>query len=79
MSSTSDYKQFLNVQCLIKYLSKSFKTWLKLQDIRQKIGGHCYNFGPRPFNGFHEKKHNLAITRQNQLEPWDKKLKEDFS
>ena len=26
---------------------------------------------PGPFNGYHEMKHNSAITRQNQLEFWN--------
>ena len=33
---------------------------------------------PDSFNGYHEMKHNLAITRQNQLEFWDQEIKHSF-
>ena len=31
------------------------------------------------FNGYHEMKHNSAISRQNQLEFWNQKAKQGFS
>ena len=34
---------------------------------------------PGPFNGYHEMKHNSAITRQNQLEFWNQKAEQGFS
>ena len=32
-----------------------------------------------PFNGYHEIRHNSAVTRQNQLEFWNQKVKQIFS
>ena len=34
---------------------------------------------PDPFNGYHEMKHNSAISRQNQLECLEQKVKHDLS
>ena len=34
---------------------------------------------PGPFNGYHEMKHNSAITRQNLLEFWNQKAKQGLS
>ena len=34
---------------------------------------------PGPFNGYHEMKHNSAITPQNHLEFWKQKAKKGFS
>ena len=34
---------------------------------------------PGPFNGYHEMKHNSAITSQNLLEFWNQKAKQGFS
>ena len=36
-------------------------------------------FVPGPFNGYHEMKHNLTITPQNQLEFGKQKAKQGFS
>ena len=33
---------------------------------------------PDPFNGYHEMKHNSAVTCQNQLEFLNQKVKHDF-
>ena len=33
---------------------------------------------PGPFNGYHEMRHNSAVTRQNQLEFLEPKGKADF-
>ena len=42
-----------------------------MQKIFEKIGCHSDDVGPSPFNGYHEMKHNSAITRQNHLEFWN--------
>ena len=34
---------------------------------------------PGPFNGYHEMRHNSAVTHQNQLEFWNQKAKQIFS
>ena len=34
---------------------------------------------PGPFYGYHEMKHNSAITHQNQLEFWNQKAKQGLS
>ena len=63
--------------CLSKYLSNTFET-LKAETARhyakhflRKIGYHSDDVDPRPFNRYHEMKHNSAIICQNQLEFWN--------
>ena len=34
---------------------------------------------PDPFNGYHEMRHNSAVTCQNQLEFWKQKAQQIFS
>ena len=34
---------------------------------------------PSPLNGYHEMRHNSAVTYQNQLEFWNQKAKQIFS
>ena len=34
---------------------------------------------PGPFNGYHEMRHNSAVTCQNQLEFWNQNAKQIFS
>ena len=82
---TSDSKQSLIILSLGKYLSKSFEA-LKAETTR-----HCAKdlwktlpviammLVPAPFNGYHEMKHNWAITRQIHLESWNQKAKQGFS
>ena len=45
----------------------------------KKMGCHSDDVSPRPFNEYHEMKHDSAITRQNQLEFWDQNAKQGFS
>ena len=53
-----------------------------MQKIFGKIGRHSDNSNvsvPGPFNGYHKTRHDLAVTRQNQLEFWNLKAKQIFS
>ena len=83
MPWTSGSKQSVNIQCLSKYVSKSFKT-LKAEskDILQKIFEKMVVIViipiPDPFNGFHKNEHNLAIICQSHLEFWKQKEKNYF-
>ena len=50
-----------------------------MQKIFEKNGCHSDEIGPRPLHGYHEMRHNSAVTRQNQLEFWNQKAKQIFS
>ena len=67
-----NYTMSLQIQ-----LSESFEDII--QKVFKKIGSHSDDVGPRPFSGYHEMRHNSAVTRQNQLEFWNKKAKKIFS
>ena len=81
MSWASGSKQSLNIQCLSKHVSKSFKTLNAesesyfARDLQTKMVVIVIISIPDPFNGFHKNKHNLAITCQSHLEFWDQKEK----
>ena len=82
---TSDSKQSLITLCLGKYLSESFET-LKAEttrhcakDLWKKLVVIAMMSGSGPFHGYHEMKHNWAITCQNHLEFWNQKPKQGFS
>ena len=80
---TSDSKQFLKYYISANTCLNHLKLGIrKLQDIMQKIFGKigCQSddVGFRPFNEYHEIRHNSAITRQNQLEFWNQKAKQGF-
>ena len=82
---TSDFKQSLIILCLCKYLSESFETSKATttrhyaRDISKKLVVIAMMSVPGPFNGYHEMRHNLAFTCQNQLEFWNQKAKQIFS
>ena len=44
----------------------------------QKIFEKLVMSAPGPFNGYHEVRHNSAVTCQNQLEFWNQKAKQIF-
>ena len=82
---TSDPRQSLIILCLGKCLSESFET-LKVNttrhypnDIFKKLVVIAMTLVPDPMNGYHEMRHNTAISRQNQLELWNQKAKQIFS
>ena len=80
----SDSKQSLIILCLGKYLSESFET-LKAtttrhyaRDTSKKLVVIAMMSVPGPFSGYHEMRHNSAVTCQNQLEFWNQKAKQIF-
>ena len=83
--TSSDGHLILNILCLGKYLSKSFET-LQAENTRHHVKIFEKNLAvimmtsvSGPFNGYHEMKHNSAVTRQNEMEFWNQKAKQDFS
>ena len=69
---TSDTKQSLIMLCLGKYLSESFQNFkgkhyeTLCKRYLKKLVVIAMMSVPGPFNGYHEMRHNSAVTRQNQ-------------
>ena len=49
------------------------------KDIFKKFVVIAMMLVPGPFNGYHEMRHNSAVTCQNQLEFWKQNAKQIFS
>ena len=49
------------------------------KDIFKKLVVIAMMLVPGPFNGYHEMRHNSAVTCQNQLEFWKQNAKQVFS
>ena len=50
-----------------------------MQKIFEKIGCHSDDVGPRPLQWYHEMRQISAVTRENQVEFWNRKAIQIFS